>query len=361
VTELQDSSTQPARDGFIDGWRAVAALLVVVLHGALYHWAWRTGSISQAFHDSDVFSLLTSVLLRLLAFAGSSGVPIFFMISGFIITTLLCKEQQRNGSVSLLAFYVRRTFRIFPAMFIYVGAVALLARLGILDVAPVSVAAASTFTCNIIQCDWWYAHYWSLAFEEQFYIFWPLAFVLVQVRRKNVALVITAVLIAVSAFIPYLSALAFLGIGVSFALLNFERTISLPRWLAPSALAGACFIALIPQNGFIGEALAFSNVILLPAIFIGSMYNLTFRKILDRPWLSAIGRASYGLYLWQQVFLAPMEFYHVWPSDLLILGLPLCVWGIYTFVEVPLMRLGRRISDGIIAGQMGGTAGLQLK
>src|SRR5712692_9378521 len=125
-------------------------------------------------------------------FAGP-GVRVFFVISGLLTTTLLLKELDQTGRISITGFYLRRAFRIFPAFYTYLAAVALfgLAR-------PGELVRAATYTINYVEGrSWIVAHIWSLAVEEQFYILWPLT-VVALVRRS---LLVAGAVVVLSPFI----------------------------------------------------------------------------------------------------------------------------------------------------------------
>jgi peptidoglycan/LPS O-acetylase OafA/YrhL len=121
---------------------------------------------------------------------GFYGVDLFFVLSGFLITTLLLEERDRTGSVSLRAFYVRRARRLMPAL---VAVLALIAVAGPLYYSPgllTSIVASGLYAANIVRgfgsSDFLNAtpaaHLWSLAQEEQFYVLWPVA--LLSLRRR---------------------------------------------------------------------------------------------------------------------------------------------------------------------------------
>ena len=106
---------------------------------------------------------------------GNFGVTIFFVISGFLITVLLLEELRSQGKISIRGFYQRRIFRIFPAFYFYIALVLLANSLGYLDLYDGDVLHAVTFTMNYHhERAWAFNHTWSLAVEEQFYLFWPL-------------------------------------------------------------------------------------------------------------------------------------------------------------------------------------------
>jgi peptidoglycan/LPS O-acetylase OafA/YrhL len=157
----------------LDGIRAIAISLVVVYH----------------LHFRAIRSWEESL--------GRSGVTLFFVLSGFLITWLLLKESGRTGSVSLWNFYVRRCLRIFPGFYcfwiIYVG-LALLARK---HVSWGNCVAALFYVNNY----YWALRgggeggmllTWSLAVEEQFYIVWPSIFKRYRAQLNKMSLVLAA-------------------------------------------------------------------------------------------------------------------------------------------------------------------------
>lgn len=109
---------------------------------------------------------------------GFLGVDMFFVLSGFLIVTLILREQRRTGRFSLQQFYVRRVLRIFPAYYLVLAIVLLLVtvvasdsamRAAFLDELPFYL----TYTSNWIEASTIMAIAWSLAAEEQFYLLWP--------------------------------------------------------------------------------------------------------------------------------------------------------------------------------------------
>lgn len=138
----------------LDGLRAVAVTVVMSYHYTTSRWI-----------------------------PGDLGVSLFFVLSGFLITLLLLREESATGTVSLRAFYIRRTLRIFPAYYVYI--VFSLA----IDTArghPWSgqlLVSAFAYLVNYFNALHGHpassvAHAWSLANEEQFYLLWPALFLL---------------------------------------------------------------------------------------------------------------------------------------------------------------------------------------
>lgn len=106
------------------------------------------------------------------------GVVVFFVISGFLITSLLLSEHETHGRISLKLFYARRSLRIFPASYAYVATLVVLTLLGIIHVPARHIWYAVTYMVNYLpDASWQVGHLWSLSVEEQFYLFWPGLFV----------------------------------------------------------------------------------------------------------------------------------------------------------------------------------------
>lgn len=158
---------------FLDGMRAVAVLLVIIDHLLV----------------QTNFSLSPQIA-RFAGFipSGTFGVKLFFVISGFIITFLLLKEEKKFGSASLKHFYIRRFFRIVPLTYIFITAVAVFLFLAYRRFSWISYVCPLTFTQKL----WLYGktplelrHLWTLAVEEQFYLFWPWLFVRLGENRRR--------------------------------------------------------------------------------------------------------------------------------------------------------------------------------
>src|SRR5664279_3942103 len=139
----------------LDGIRAVAILMVLLGH------------------SSDELSIFAGPIHTLEV--SRVGVSIFFVLSGYLITRLLVEEQERGGSISLKAFYIRRFFRIVPACYVYLTCILIAGRLGYATVPRSGILPAYLFVWNYSpQAEgWFYAHTWSLSMEEQFYLVWP--------------------------------------------------------------------------------------------------------------------------------------------------------------------------------------------
>lgn len=135
----------------LDGIRAIAVFLVVFYH------------------------------LGVPGIPGGMGVLIFFVLSGFLITWLLLKEEERFGHISLKLFYARRTLRIFPAFYVYWFLIIGLSIISSRHIFRAQAVCSFFYISNYYQAifgdpNTGLSHTWSLGVEEQFYLVWPVTF-----------------------------------------------------------------------------------------------------------------------------------------------------------------------------------------
>jgi peptidoglycan/LPS O-acetylase OafA/YrhL len=156
----------------LDGLRAISILVVVAFHVVDAACRRVTG------HD---YSGPLRYLIR-----GELGVSVFFVISGFLITDLLLQEKNRTGKIDLYHFYVRRAFRIWPAFYAYLGTIFILGMLHWIGFSPwrdFLPSALFVFNYTPKAGSPWLGQTWSLAVEEQFYLLWPAAVILLTSSR----------------------------------------------------------------------------------------------------------------------------------------------------------------------------------
>jgi peptidoglycan/LPS O-acetylase OafA/YrhL len=310
---------------------------------------------------------------------GNTGVDVFFVLSGFLITVLLLSERSRNGSIGLGAFYMRRALRLYPALVAGVLFSIALAALKMplfnasstslrstLEMAPFSLL----YTANIPRAlDWngggFLGHTWSLAIEEQFYLVWPLVVIWVMGRRTSAA---TLGWIALACAVTSAALRAGLDLagfrseglynatfthvdgifaGCALAVVWVMRPDLLAKfatwWLSLAAFAVSAIVVVHGQNmnvyGF--AVVVVSTLVLLCHLLVRSTSPMS--ELFSHRALVAIGQRSYGLYL-----------YH-WPI-FLFLGLDLrlhvlalgfggsfaVAWLSYAYIEVPFLRMKRR-------------------
>ena len=333
---------KPNRDPAIDGLRACAALGVVVAHAVTYRFA------SLTFPDIHYLRRIADPLAQ-------TSVQIFFVISGYIITTLLLKEESQQGRFSLASFYIRRACRIIPPLvMLYVGLL-VLDTLGVIALNPRSLLFSATFTCNlgVADCEWWVAHTWSLAVEEQFYLCWPL--VLMFVRKRTAVIVGAFVAISIAFLIAPLTwhsnFVSFACIAMGAMIASSGRPLNLIRrnangfvWLLAMALLsfGPLYLPAKPMQAMVPPIIAY-------VIFAGREIKLV-RTVLALRVLQVVGFGSYSLYLWQQVFLARSSAYSTSPPPLWLL--PVVVAASVVLVEQPFIRVGRTLSRRVSGGQL---------
>lgn len=206
---------------------------------------------------------------------GGYGVTAFFVLSGFLITHLLISEAERNGDLSLRAFYMRRTLRIFPAFYAY-ALVDIVSHLLVRH----PIQWASTIASLTYTKDYYQAivrppinamgHTWSLAVEEQFYLLWPFLF---QRFRKRQYLLMKSLAATIALVWAYRAALSINHVNPDYIYYAFDTRLD--------ALAVGCLAALAVHNGFEFRILLKSRWlgwIMIPAI--GALYFISTRPFL---------------------------------------------------------------------------------
>lgn len=330
----------------LDGLRAISIALVVFAHC--------TGT---RFFPSFVF---------LRENLGNLGVRIFFVISGYLITSLLLNEMKATGRISLKWFYIRRALRIFPAAYIYIGTLCIFSAFGFATLTGKQIAHAFSYTVNYLEPrPWNIGHLWSLSVEEQFYMLWP-AVLLWAGRRR--AMIIAACMFVSAPVFRSLKYLLPTSPPQLWGMITFQAN--------ADALAAGCVLAGIQvwlaskprYNAFLQSRLFF----LMPAAIVAAfslqkltwvpfshpIMNFSIAVCIDRyvrfhsdatgKWLNwgpivYIGTLSYSLYLWQEPFLnrnidIPMSWF---PINLLLM-IPPTLASFY-LVEKPFLRLRKRI------------------
>src|SRR5207244_1141178 len=118
---------------------------------------------------------------------GTTGVDVFFAISGFLITLLLLRELEHSGTLSLKRFYLRRALRLIPAYLAFLIVLFGLSRMGLTHVSERAWLGALTYTVNfhLGYTPWEGLHFWSLSAEEQFYLLWPPLLLLLRPKRAR--------------------------------------------------------------------------------------------------------------------------------------------------------------------------------
>lgn len=304
---------------------------------------------------------------------GQTGVTMFFVLSGFLITSLLLLEHRDAGSISLPAFYVRRARRLLPALFVLIAAVGLLGLLTdqkasklALDSAAAAFYVANWVLISIRDLDL-LSHTWSLAIEEQFYLLWPPMLVLALALWGRARLLTIAGVLAGAATIPIaLRVLLWTGeesrfrvafgsdtradailLGCVVAILAVRG--SLPRvsggiaWGAAAALA---VVALRPGGNDLLYPWGITVAALASAVVVAYLASAERTPLLTHPWLVWTGRVSYGLYLWHYPIMFGLRpvlaGVSIWVQLPLTFALSFAAcWASWRLVEWPFLRGSR--------------------
>lgn len=354
----------PFRVAGLDGVRAVAVTLVILFH-----------------------------LTPGTTIGGYLGVDLFFVVSGFLITTLLLREREETGRIRLRAFWSRRARRLLPALVVLVLVCCTAAwAIGgdVLVGLGVQVLGAATFSSNWLllaagssyfgdSLPELFRNLWSLAVEEQFYLVWPLLLVLVLVRMPRwLRLALVGLLAAASAvamavlFTPADPNRVYYGtdthaFGLATGAFLAMLAISWPRRVLEWSRAGrrllgvAGLLALLALVGFAllmpGDApFVFRGglviVAVLTAVLIAALLvpGSPLARLLDLGVLRWIGTRSYGLYLWHwPVFVLVVSALPSWERDgasgWTLGGIALAISVVaaalsYRFIEQPIRRRG---------------------
>ncbi|QKE84234.1 acyltransferase family protein [Arthrobacter sp. NEB 688] len=359
----------------LDGLRALAVVAVVVFH---LDPSWLPG--------------------------GFLGVDVFFVLSGFLITTLLLREREGTGRVDLRGFWARRARRLLPALLVLVPSAVLLARVAEGDLlvgVGRQVLGALTFTSNWLEVaagtDYFaatsptlLANLWSLAVEEQFYLLWPLALLaLLRAVRRPEARAATALGLALASSLlmalrldPTAPTRVYYGtdthatglmVGAALALAlaapgragtasalweRHRRTVGALSLIVLGALLVLADeqSALTFRGGILLASLATAGVVLVVVERPGRL-----RALLDLPAARWVGSRSYGIYLWhwpvvlvvgQDIPVTPGGLDYVLTRGWAVLVTVAAADLSYRFVETPVRRHGFRGAFRVLAGRM---------
>jgi peptidoglycan/LPS O-acetylase OafA/YrhL len=313
--------------------------------------------------------------------AGFLGVDLFFVLSGFLITALLLDEQARTGGIRLAAFYGRRALRLFPALWLLLAVHVVYAWLTgyppfHLDVELENIQASVLYYMNW-RVLWQPAEVgdlstiWSLAIEEQFYLVWPLAVLLVIGLRRRLANVV-AVLVAAIVVVTCWRFYVFEHHGWPSAYLRTDTRIDgllwgalaaclwvrgwtpavLPRALLWAAVAVATGVFLVIEaDGTFAYAGGLTAFVVAASVIVLVLVSSPVRSpgplgVISRH----VGQLSYGLYLWQAPVLHAFERWgrFRWSNELRGYGAisvtVACALVSRALVERPALRLKARLT-----------------
>ena len=299
---------------------------------------------------------------------GGFGVLTFLVMSGFLITHLLLRENERTGTVALGKFYARRSLRIFPAFYVYwiVVVVDMLLRHRNVWMRDV---CAFFYVSNYYQGLHGYpysllGHTWSLSVEEQFYLLWPGLFLCLRQRLPQLRTLLLLLIPAIWLLRIYLN----FHLNEAYIYTAFETRVD--------ALLCGCLLSIASYTGYAKELLgrmrekrAIAGIfsLLLVSLISATYLGVSYRNIvgfaidpplvalliagltctsgwvwMDSPPVTYLSRISYSTYLYQEAVIPAWKHLHL-PLMVSVPGALIAVWCIamlsYEFVEKPFLRL----------------------
>jgi peptidoglycan/LPS O-acetylase OafA/YrhL len=264
---------------------------------------------------------------------GRMGVDVFFVLSGFLITTLLIREKVETGHIALKQFYIRRTLRIVPVAYLFLVVMLVINYFFNFSISTKSFICGFLYLKNLPISsinDHWTTHLWSVSVEVQFYLLFPL---LLWININKAAMLAA---IAVTGMLIF-SLLGFNHVGIFYdnAVLNrFCRAMMDAFWEGPFAILIGCLFSILSFKGIINTA-RFKNISFLSCllfivaviirsrtfyfytaylseflfdVLVGFVIVLSidsqnwFTGLLNTRFLLWMGALSYSIYIWQQIF-----------------------------------------------------------
>lgn len=341
----------------LDGLRGIAVLLVVMYH------AWPSLNV-----------------------AGREGVTIFFVLSGYLITSIALKEEAERGKVSLVGFYIRRTFRIFPLYYLTLGSICLLILgFGLQPQKRAGLSAnlgyyvlylqeyAFTFRGGFDKLP--FGQSWTLGIEEKFYLVWPILAFWILANRPRTRLGLAVVLLVIFAIFGGLNEACWytifnyssILIGCVLALCSHQFRPS-SQWGRFRFTYPALGLLIALQLGVAPHASAPAikalvdtcYALVVACVLWAVVYEQTVvSNVIGAGAMALIGRVSYGIYLTHVVVLNFARKITQEPSLLFVLTavLSICLASLlYKLIESPLIAIGRRLSHQTLQQTRSGVA-----
>jgi peptidoglycan/LPS O-acetylase OafA/YrhL len=308
----------------LDGLRAISISLVIFGHLPF--------AMAHVPHVSSVYA--------------HAGVLTFFVISGFLITSLMQKDRDR-GRFSPWAFYQRRMLRIFPAFYFYFLPVFLLGRYSAKE-GMISGFYLASYATYFYHPSWNFYHLWSLSVEEQFYLIWPILFVMGWHKWAAWGMVIISPLVRfwlnrAGGYAPgadfYFPAVAdAIAVGCLLAIYRDSLPERLGRFLvvpvAVVPLLGRFLHSNTPALQIVGHLRWSLFSFGIAAVIIWAIEAKP--VILNNKLAVWVGMLSYSLYLWQMPFMNPA--WHL-PTAYRLTAMLALACASYYLVELPALRL----------------------
>ncbi|MCC6710445.1 MAG: acyltransferase [Gammaproteobacteria bacterium] len=333
-------------------FRYIAGLDLLRFLGALSVIALHLGSAAY-FKRADLARFHVMV-------SGNTGVTLFYVISGFLITSLISVEVRRSGAFDIKGFFARRALRIFPLYYLALALYAACHLLGIQRFSGTSFLYAVAYSYNFIpkiHHDGWLGSFHTLATEEHFYLVYPLLWGLCLWRRVPMWVVLIA-LLGLSLVTPVLSR-------------PFQNDYLVGRWTFNAwgpiligglfaefhAMAGArhegrhyflgMFVLLFASQALVPNALNLSASFGFLVLHFACNQGSPVVAALGAPAVRYLGSISYGMYVWQSFIIGTGAAHSLirnpWLAFITVMMMSALSWQ---FLEKPLskvrQRMGRR-------------------
>ena len=304
------SAGPPAHIPALDGLRGLAVLLVVIFH---------------IFQVESVPTQSLPRLLYLMTRLGQTGVDLFFVLSGFLITGILVDAKGKGSPRYFVNFYGRRTLRIFPLYYgVLVVSLILLPRLFGIVMPCGDPTWLWTYTANIPVAfgfdRGWFSHFWTLAIEEQFYMIWP-AVVYFSGRKALIwaclGCIAGALVARVVAEIVGFSSFSFtpcrmdsLAVGALLALVvcgpgpvDARRKVAIGSLAATAIVMAPLYVLKTGEGDHWVQVVKFTPIAVfhgaLLMVAVASPAGSPIGRLLGSAPLRSVGRLSYGIYVYQ--------------------------------------------------------------
>jgi peptidoglycan/LPS O-acetylase OafA/YrhL len=348
----------------LDGWRTVAILSVICFHDSVH----RVGFFSTSFLHTY----------------GDFGVDLFFAISGILICSRLLEEERTTGRISLRGFYIRRFFRISPAAWTFLITYLLLAVVRLLPMDYGGVITGFLMVRNFwvhvagdVPRTWYTIHFWSLSVEEQFYLLLPSLLLLGKNRRSVLLASLSFAFVLWVGIVMHFPSLQVPAVWIRtdmrlhallipawFAVMLGKQRMKkfATQWLRPWVVLSLFVLAIIFLGSGGNKLLTLRALLAIPVgfplIVISTMLHpgSLLTKLLETWPMRFVGRISYSLYLWQQLFFFNDHTPAHWPFAVLqtfpfnYSAAFACALGSYYLIEKPLIRIGYRLAPPVSPG-----------
>ena len=336
-----------------DALRAFSIILVIASHLGLY---FELPEI--AFYRVRLWGVIS----------GTAGVQVFFTLSGFLITKLLLEEKIKSGKINFKFFYIRRFLRLLPPLFIFFSGITVLMLIDSINLDKQALVYSFFYLYNFVHNNHYLpelAHTWSLAVEEQYYLIWPMLVLFFSRFKITVIIILILILSCIASYVLptfkftegyyterwIIPSVAPILIGSYFAYLTIyssKRVVYFFQNFGKALLFVAIFLFVYPlyapikwmEIRYVFQAIGIG--LLLLWILQNQKSKIT--QILSFKPVSYIGRISYGIYIYQGLFLRTGPGGELWiqqsPQNI-ILVLMVAIIS-FELIERPILKLKKK-------------------